>query len=251
MYYNKHKMKKALIVLSGGQDSTTCLFWALNEGYECSAITFHYNQLHSIEIDSAKKIVNIAKIKNHKILKLGSIFDGESPLTNSTKQLQTHNNLEEFSVGLQPTFVPSRNIVFLSLASNYAYSLGIETIVTGVCETDYAGYPDCRKEFIESLESSISLGLDKKIKILTPLIDIKKSDIVKLAWQLGPTCWNALSFSHTSYDGKYPPTNGDHANLLRAKGFLDAGLPDPLVLRAVKDGLMEKPRTKNYEDYDK
>ena len=94
-------------------------------------------------------------------------------------------------------------------------------------------------------------GLDKKIKILTPLIDIKKSDIVKLAWQLGPTCWNALSFSHTSYDGKYPPTNGDHANLLRAKGFLDAGLPDPLVLRAVKDGLMEKPRTKNYEDYNK
>ena len=73
MYYNKHKMKKALIVLSGGQDSTTCLFWALNEGYECSAITFDYNQLHSIEIDSAKKIVNIAKIKNHKILKLGSM----------------------------------------------------------------------------------------------------------------------------------------------------------------------------------
>ena len=241
-------MKKALIVLSGGQDSTTCLFWALDKGYECSAVTFNYNQLHSIEINCAKKISEIAKIKEHIIMDLGPIFSGDSPLTNPKKELETKKNLDSFDDGVQNTFIPSRNIVFLSLACNIAYVKGIDTIITGVCETDYAGYPDCRKDFILSLEQTVSLGLDMKINILTPLINLKKSEIVQLAYNLKNECWKALAYTHTSYCGCYPPIGNDHASLLREKGFKDAGLPDPLILRAYREGLIVLPNTANYEN---
>ena len=97
-------MKKALIVLSGGQDSTTCLFWAIKEGYSCSAITFNYNQLHSIEIESAKKICKIAGIVHHDIVDVGSIFNGNSPLTNFDKKLETHEKIENLA-GLEIEFV--------------------------------------------------------------------------------------------------------------------------------------------------
>jgi|TARA_B100000131_G_scaffold61304_1_gene57173 7-cyano-7-deazaguanine synthase len=244
-------MKKALVVLSGGQDSTTCLFWAMKKGYECSAITFNYNQLHSLEVESSKKVATMANLKNHIILDLGSIFDGDSPLTNFNKKLELNDSLSKFSDGMQKTFIPSRNIVFLSLASNYAYSIGAEYLVTGICQTDYAGYPDCRGEFIQSLEQTISLGLDKKIEILTPLLDLKKYEIVNLAFELGKECWNALAYTHTSYCGKFPPSGKDHASLLRARGFEEAGLPDPLILRAYEEGLVDLPKTKNYESQNK
>ena len=97
-------MKKALVVLSGGQDSTTCLFWAIKNGYECSAITFEYNQIHSLEISSSIKIAKMANIENHKILNLGSIFEGDSPLTNRNKTLETKNDLKDFNSGFYVTF---------------------------------------------------------------------------------------------------------------------------------------------------
>ena len=244
-------MKKGLVVLSGGQDSTTCLFWAIKNGYECSAITFEYNQIHSLEISCSKKIAKIANVINHKILNLGSIFEGDSPLTNKNKLLETQNDLKDFKKGIQQTFVPSRNIVFLSLAANYAYTIGAKCLITGICQTDYAGYPDCRGDFINSLENTLSLGLDKKIEIITPLLNLKKFQIVQLAKDIGDKCWNALAYTHTSYCGNFPPRGNDHASLLRAKGFEDAGLPDPLILRAFKEGLLDLPKSKNYENQNK
>ncbi|NSW89015.1 7-cyano-7-deazaguanine synthase QueC [bacterium] len=243
-------MKKALVILSGGQDSVTCLFWAINKGYDCSALTFDYDQLHKIEVESAIKVAQIAGIKNHEILSIGPLFSGKSPLTNKDVPLDQFSSLKEVSTGIQKTFVPGRNLLFLSLAANKAYSRNIDTMITGICEEDFGGYPDCRKNFIESLEKTIFLALEKKIEILTPLINMKKSEIVMLAKELPKDCWEALSFSHTSYDGRYPPTSNDHANLLRARGFEEAGYPDPLVERAVMENLMERPKTKNYENKD-
>ena len=240
-------MKKALIVLSGGQDSTTCLFWAIKEGYSCSAITFNYNQLHSIEIESAKKICKIAGIVHHDIVDVGSIFNGNSPLTNFDKKLETHEKIENFSSGIQETFVPGRNLLFLSIAANRAYTDNIATIITGVCQEDFGGYPDCRQNFIDSMENTISCALDKKIEILTPLMFMKKYEIINLSKTLGEQCWDALAYTHTSYDGKYPPSSNDHANMLRSKAFEEANLPDPLVLRAVSENLMRLPKSKNYE----
>ena len=128
--------------------------------------------------------------------------------------------------------------------------MDIDIMITGICQEDFGGYPDCRIDFVKSLEETISLAMERKIRILTPLMDLKKSDIVLMAKGLDKKCWEALSFSHTSYDGKYPPTSNDHANLLRARGFEEAGYPDPLVERAVQENLMELPKTKNYENKD-
>ena len=243
-------MKHALVILSGGQDSITCLFWAISQGYTCSALTFDYGQLHSIEIESAKKAAELAEIDKHEILSIGPLFSGKSPLTNKNIKLDQFSSLEDFTPGLQNTFVPGRNLLFLSLAANKAYSMDIDTMITGICQEDFGGYPDCRIDFVKSLEETILLAMERKIKILTPLMDLKKSDIVLMAKGLDKKCWEALSFSHTSYDGKYPPTSNDHANLLRARGFEEAGYPDPLVERAVQENLMELPKTKNYENKD-
>ena len=243
-------MKQALVILSGGQDSITCLFWAISNGYNCSALTFDYDQLHNIEIESAKKAAQIAGIKNHEISTIGPLFSGNSPLTNKSMELEQYSNLADVSPGIQKTFVPGRNLLFLSLAANKAYSMNIDTMITGICQEDFGGYPDCRSDFIKSLEETIKLGMEKEIKILTPLMDMKKSEIVMMGKNLPKECWEALSFSHTSYDGKYPPTSNDHANLLRARGFEEAGFPDPLVERAVAENLMELPKTRNYENQD-
>ena len=173
-------MKKALIILSGGQDSTTCLFWAMSRGYSCSAITFNYNQLHKIEIDSAIKIVQLAGVKDYEVIDIGGIFDGKSPLTNHNERLELHDNIEDFATGIQKTFVPARNLLFLSIAANKAYSKSISTVILGVCQEDFGGYPDCRQDFIDSVEKTISLSLEKKIDVLTPVINLRKSEIVKL-----------------------------------------------------------------------
>ena len=151
-------MKHALVILSGGQDSVTCLFWAMSMGYKCSAITFDYGQLHNIEIESAKKIASLAEVENHEILSLGPLFSGESPLTNKEIPLEQFSKLEDFSTGIQKTFVPGRNLLFLSIAANKAYSMNIDTMITGICQEDFGGYPDCREKFIKSLEETILDG---------------------------------------------------------------------------------------------
>lgn len=246
-------MTKALIVLSGGQDSTTCLYWARQQGYELHAVTFDYGQRHRRELDASVKIAEMAGVVSHEIVELGEgILAGTSPLVSNNK-LEQYADHQSLPGGLEKTFVPMRNQLFLTVAANRAYVLGCRVLVTGVCQEDYGGYPDCRKVFVDAIEEACNLGtftgkdgaLDS-LRIETPLMYLTKAESVHLADTL-PGCMEALAYSHTSYDGQYPPLGHDHATLLRAKGFEEAGVPDPLVLRAVSEGLMELPGTPNYK----
>lgn len=246
---------RALVVLSGGQDSTTCLFWAGREFDEVHAVTFDYGQRHKIEIDSAIKIAQMAAVDSHEIIRLGDdILKGTSPLV-SGEQLEQYDDFHALPGGLEKTFVPMRNQLFLTVAANRAYCLGINEIVTGVCQEDSGGYPDCRQSFIDAFEVTSSRGTFtgerdtlSHLLVHTPLMNLTKAESVYLAQTL-PGCMEALAYSHTSYDGAYPPTGHDHATLLRAKGFFEADVPDPLILRAHAEGLMELPATENYRGY--
>lgn len=244
------KKDKALVVLSGGQDSTTCLYWAKDKFREVHALTFDYNQRHRIEVIAAVQICEMASVASHEIVKLGPVLAGASPLTNPSEQLETYENYQDMDriIGdrVELTFVPMRNALFLTIAMNRASVLGCEGVVIGVCEQDNANYPDCRDDFIAAFENLADEALGKDTpSIHTPLMHLTKAETVRLAARL-PGCMEALAYSHTAYDGKYPPIGKDHASTLRAQGFLEAGLPDPLVVRAWREGKMPLPPTANY-----
>lgn len=263
--------QKALVILSGGQDSTTCLFWAQQQGYkEIHAITFDYGQRHIIELEAARKVAEMAGVTSHEFVEIPNCLKSVSPLT-SANELDKYRDFNSMAAEVgdsrEKTFVPMRNALFLTVAANRAEALGDCDLITGVCQMDNANYDDCRQVFIRATEKYINtaLGNDHRdsnwINIVTPLMWLDKAETVNLAYVLSvkarqdeklkgsATCWNALAYSHTSYDGKYPPTDMNHANVLRAQGFLDAGKPDPLVLRAVNEGLMDYPETSNYDAY--
>lgn len=254
-------MKKALVVLSGGQDSTTCLAWALAQGFQVSAITFDYGQRHSREIQAARDIAKLARIDDHEIVSLGPILKGTSPLTDPSQPLEQYNSFQEMDsiIGnrIEKTFVPMRNALFLTIAANRAVCIGATRIIAGVCQEDNANYPDCRQTFITRQQVAIneSLGYtnsngghaEEYIHILTPLMHLSKAESIRLMNNLGRLYW--LAFSHTAYDGRYPPDGTDHASMLRAEGFVQAGIPDPLVLRANMEGLLPLPDAPNYNKY--
>jgi 7-cyano-7-deazaguanine synthase len=251
--YNDARLRwrQVMVVLSGGQDSCTCLFWAKKLGAEVHAVTFDYGQRHRRELMAAIAIAEMADVASHEIVSLGPILKGTSPLV-SDAPLEQYADHQSLPGGLEKTFVPMRNQLFLTLAANRAYVLGIRDLITGVCQEDFGGYPDCRQVFITSLEQTCNLGTFTgedgalgRLTIHTPLMDLTKAETCKLAYSM-PDCWKALAYTHTSYDGAYPPTGHDHATLLRAKGFEEAGLPDPLILRAVDEGLMPLPSSPNY-----
>lgn len=247
--------KRAVIVLSGGQDSTTCAYVAKHAGYELHAVTFDYGQRHRREIEAACTVAGFLGCATHEIVTLGSILKGTSPLVSDAK-LEQYADHQSLPGGLEKTFVPMRNQLFLTLAANRAYVLGCNVLFTGVCQEDFGGYPDCRQAFIDlfaetSTEGTFD-GSDPSVpfglRIETPLMNLTKADSVRLALRI-PGCYAALAYTHTSYDGAYPPTGHDHATLLRAKGFEECGVPDPLVLRAHYEGLMELPKAINYTPY--
>lgn len=262
---SKNDPGKALVVLSGGQDSTTCLFWAIKQWSveNVHAITFDYSQRHKVEVDAAIKIAGLAGVADrHEIVRLGDVLISTSPLVPGGGPLEQYKDHGSLPGGLEKTFVPMRNTLFLTLAANRAYHHRAFNIVTGVCEEDFGGYPDCRLRFIEDIQIAFNESINESdieitnlyqgpFKIHTPLMHLSKAATVHMAWSLGKECWNALSYSHTSYDGQYPPLGHDHATLLRAKGFEEAGLPDPLILRAHREGLMELPKSPNYDNMEK
>ncbi|HHX8369652.1 TPA: 7-cyano-7-deazaguanine synthase QueC [Vibrio alginolyticus] len=169
---------KALVVFSGGQDSTTCLIDALNTYDEVHAITFDYGQRHSDEIDIAIELGKQLNIKSHKVLDVKSI--NELAISSLTRDnIPVSNDLSDANV--PNTFVPGRNILFLTYACIHAYQLGIQDIITGVCETDFSGYPDCRDNFIRSLNLSCNLGMYKAFNIKTPLMWLTKAETWALA----------------------------------------------------------------------
>lgn len=250
---------KALVVFSGGQDSTTCLGWALTVFDEVVCITFDYNQRHRIEIEAAKNVIRFfeqqtGRTISHEIIPVAGIFTGMSPLTNPNEDLELYESNAEMEaiIGdrVEKTFVPMRNAAFLMIAANRAAVHGCGNIVTGVCQADNANYPDCRHSFVQSAQDTINeaLGLTGKRAIIvqTPLIYLTKSESIMLAKGLGDA-YHALAWSHTAYDGRFPPTGKDHASTLRAHGFEEAGVPDPLVVRAWMSNLMDLPSSVNYD----
>lgn len=227
-------MSSALVVFSGGQDSTTCLYWAKERFDKVKAITFNYNQRHKVETDCARKIAQLAHV-DHEVVDVPDILKSRSPLTDKNQELETYNNYAEMDkiIGdrVELTFIPMRNMFFLTLAANRALYHDIYDLVTGVCQMDNANYPDCREGFIDSLEITINQSLDTgRFRIHTPLMHLSKAQTVRAAKQIFG-CWDALAYSHTCYAGKVPPCGVCHACTLRAHGFEEAGYPDPLVER--------------------
>lgn len=191
-------MKKAVVVFSGGQDSTTYLVQALKEFDEVHAITFDYGQRHKLEIEVAQQLAKQLGVTAHKVMDVSLL--NELAISSLTRDdIPVSHELQ--ANGLPNSFVPGRNILFLTLAGIYAYQIGATTVITGVCETDFSGYPDCRDEFVQAMNQALAKGMDLPLMIRTPLMWLNKAETWALADQLGAldlvrhqtlTCYNGL-----------------------------------------------------------
>ena len=220
------KSNKALVLLSGGLDSSVVLSVCQEKGYDIYAISFDYGQRHKVELEYAKFQATFFNCISHEVFKME--FYGGSALTDDIK-VPKNRDSHSMSKDIPVTYVPSRNIVFLSFASGYAECHDIDNIFIGVNAIDYSGYPDCRKNFIDNFEKLINKSTKKglegsKFKINTPLINLSKKDIIKLGHK------NGVDFSMTSscYSPKLKKNCGVcDSCLLRKQGFEEAGLRDP------------------------
>ena len=215
---------EAVVVLSGGQDSSSCLWWAIDRFGRANvrALSFDFGQRHSIELDCAASVAENAGV-SHEVLPIDTFAAlGGNALTDESLSVS-----DETAGGLPVTFVPGRNLVFLTFAAAWAWPRGIEHIVTGVAQTDYSGYPDCRQETLDALAHTLRLGMERDFSIHAPLMDLTKKETVELARDLDAI--GALALTHTCYEGQRPPCGRCQACQLRAKGFAQAGIEDPLV----------------------
>ena len=220
---------KAVILLSGGLDSTTCLAIAKHQGFNLNALTFNYGQRHDFELKSAQKIVDHFQIKNHSVINIDLAQFGGSALTDEIDVPKDRSESEMTDIPI--TYVPARNTVFLSLALAWAETINAFNIFIGVNVLDYSGYPDCRPEYIAAFEKTANLATKagvsgERFKIHTPLINMKKSEIILNGLKLG------LDYSLTSscYDPLKNGTPCGHCDacILRLKGFQEADAIDPL-----------------------
>jgi len=219
----------ALVLLSGGQDSTTCLYWAINRFGRAAvnALSFDYGQRHRMELECAAAIAVDAGVP-HDCLPIDTFTAlGGDALTDPAIDVQDEINPDS---GLPNTFVPGRNLIFLTFAAAFAYQRRIGHLVTGVAQTDYSGYPDCRETTLQSLQQSIQLGMESEIEIHAPLMQLSKKETVELARDLGAL--EAMALTHTCYNGVRPPCGECPSCQLRAKGFAEAGIEDPLIAAA-------------------
>lgn len=225
--------KKAVCLLSGGLDSSTCLAWALREGFDCHALSFDYGQRHHIELAAAARVAHALGASRHVTARIDLRIFGGSALT-ADIDVPKHASVSEIGGGGVPiTYVPARNTIFLSYALAWAETLGASDIVIGVNAVDYSGYPDCRPEYIEAFVRMADLatraGVEghARLRIHSPLISLTKAGIIRLARELGVD----LSLTHSCYD---PGPDGRACGrcdscLLRLKGFAEAGEKDPLL----------------------
>ncbi|WP_347156512.1 7-cyano-7-deazaguanine synthase QueC [Pontibacter chitinilyticus] len=213
----------ALVLFSGGQDSTTCLFWAKELFGRVEALGFKYGQKHAVELQQAQLIADKAQVP-FRVIDISGMLQA-SALTEHEKDVAAQHELNE---NLPAAFVPGRNAVFLSIAISYAYTQQITDVVGGMCQADYSGYPDCRRVFIDSLQTSMSLALDTDIRIHTPLMYKSKAEAWKLAKDL-QVLDIVRDLSHTDYNGDRTTYNewgygklDNPASILRAKGYEEA-----------------------------
>ncbi|MDI1450830.1 7-cyano-7-deazaguanine synthase QueC [Polyangium sp. 6x1] len=225
---------KAVVLLSGGLDSTTALAIALSEGFDAHALTFRYGQRHEHELDAAKRVAERFGLKQHVIAHLDLRLFGGSALTDDI-DVPKGRSLEEMGDGIPVTYVPARNTIFLSYALAWAEVLGSSDVFIGVNALDYSGYPDCRPEYIQAYQTMANLatkaGVEgrQRLHIHTPLIDLTKAQIIQRGLALGVEYGLTL----TCYD---PSPEGEacglcDACLLRLKGFAESGLSDPARYR--------------------
>jgi 7-cyano-7-deazaguanine synthase len=230
-------LKKAVVLLSGGLDSTTVLAIAIREGYSVYALSFDYGQTHKAELEAAARIAKTAGVARHVILKIDLRAFGGSALTDDI-EIPKGRSVEAMGEGIPVTYVPARNTVFLSLALAWAEAVGAGNIFIGVNALDYSGYPDCRPEYIEAFQTLANLATKAgteggvQFKIHTPLIAMTKKEIIQAGMALGVD----YAVTSTCYD---PSASGAacglcDACLLRLKGFAEAGLVDPAAYLGAK-----------------
>jgi 7-cyano-7-deazaguanine synthase len=221
--------KKAVILLSGGIDSATVAAIAIKDGFDLHALIFSYGQRHHIEIESAKRLSRFFGIKGYRIIEIPTdIF--KSALTNKAHAIQKNGKSSDREI--PNTYVPARNIIFLSYALAYAESIGAESIFIGATAVDFSGYPDCRPEFFKAFQLIADVGTKsgisgERIRIETPLINLSKALIIQKGISLGVD----YSLTHSCYD---PGPDGLACGLcdscrIRKRGFIEAGVPDPTI----------------------
>ena len=224
------KQEKAVVLFSGGLDSTTALCWALDRGYDCEAVSFDYGQRHKKENLCARRIAGVLGVKLYEIgldlpwLKVSSLVDAKKKLPEfRLSKIGTEKIIPS-------TYVPGRNLMFASIGLSLADSTGAAAVILGPNVIDYSGYPDCRPEFYSALQKAAAAGTrsgasGKKIKLLTPLIRLSKKEIIELAVRLSAP----LRHSWSCYSGGAVPCGRCDSCKLRAKGFKDAGMKDPAL----------------------
>ncbi len=217
-------MKKAVVLLSGGLDSTTALWWAKSKGYSCAALAVDYGQRHRRELKAARAVARRAGVPLHEVslplpwLKVSSLLDAK-------KELPDLPLSKIGSGGVPSTYVPGRNTIFLSLAMSLAEATGAEALVIGANALDYSGYPDCRPEFLHAFEEVTRTT--RRLKILAPLLRLTKRGIVELAGKLRAP----IELTWSCYAGKGKPCGKCDSCKLRAKGFAEAGRDDEALRR--------------------
>lgn len=219
-------MKRAIILLSGGLDSATVLYYAKSKGYECSCLIFDYGQRHAKEIRLASQLAKQSQCPYH-IVAFGLPWKG-SALLDKTVQLPA--NRKNIPDEIPVTYVPARNIIFLSFAASFAETIGAKTIFIGANSVDYSGYPDCRPEFYRAYDEVLRTGLKagsqaKRIRVATPLIKMSKAEIIRLGTKLNVP----YDLTWSCYKGGARPCRSCDSCLLRAKGFEEAGRADPCL----------------------
>jgi 7-cyano-7-deazaguanine synthase len=218
-------IKKAVILVSGGLDSATVMASARAEGYELYAISFNYSQRHQVELNAAKQLCQQFGVKEHKIIELDLSQIGGSALTDNSIAVP-----EEATTGIPVTYVPARNTIFLSVALGWAEVLEAEHIFVGVNAVDYSGYPDCRPEYIAAFETMANLATrigteQNSIKIMTPLINLTKAEIIQLGINNGVDYSQTVSCYQADEQGR--ACGRCDSCRLRKQGFEDAGVVDP------------------------
>ena len=221
--------RKAVVLLSGGLDSATCLAMARSEGFECFALSFEYGQRHHAELAAAQRVVEALGAVEHKVISLGLGGIGGSALTDETIDVPTNP-----AEGIPVTYVPARNTVFLSFALGWAEVLGAQDIFIGVNAVDYSGYPDCRPAFIEAFEKTANLATKAGVEgtpfhIRTPLIDLSKAEIIQQGVALGVDYSQTVSCYSADEEGR--ACGICDSCRLRVQGFEAAGIADPTVYK--------------------
>jgi 7-cyano-7-deazaguanine synthase len=229
-----YKALKAVVLLSGGLDSSTVLYEAKAQGLDCYALSFDYGQRHRQEMDAAATIAQAAGATDHQVVTFNLGQWGGSALTDSSLELPSGRSPSEMAVDIPITYVPARNSIFLSFALSYAEAIGAGYIYIGVNQLDYSGYPDCRPDFIAAIEEAFRLGTrqgreDIPIKIAAPLLDQRKTDIIQLGNKLGVP-WAKTWSCYSDGGGVTPPIACGVCDScqLRLAAFAALGLKDPL-----------------------